>query len=273
MTDTNQTVHEELDAGWDDEHPAPVVSVRSQPPTPELEQLDAGWEHDHERSCPPRAASRITGAPISGVLSSSPAAARPAIDSIDEGWETEAAAISAPLGSAPLGSAPRPKGGSPTRKPNRKELRKLERQMRAHQAERGLENRELRKADRQELKKQRVLEQNARRELLRQQELVREQQKAAHRAERKKAKPRAAAAATPSRVPAQSAPSRVPAQSAPGAPNRAARRAKSGLAVSTTVANTTADSSVSAKRPLVGPFTLFIAVVLAASALSYLAIR
>lgn len=258
MTDSTNHANEDLDAGWDHDVPTPVASIKSLPPTPELEQLDAGWDQQSERSNP-KPLVAVSGVHASGT---SP----PALDSIDEGWDASAVGDATAKGML---------GRGKTATLGKKDRRKLERQARAHQVERGLENREQRKAERRELAQQRAASLDAERATVRKKELERKQQKAAKRNAQKntlkdpqkslksEVKPAAAAIATASAV--------NPSQPTANAPNRAERRAKSSKTPAVGPTRSKASTSPALQSALFGPFTIFIAVILAAALLSYFA--
>ncbi len=254
MTDSTNHANEDLDAGWDHDVPTPGASVQSLPPTPELEQIDAGWDQHSERSNPkPQVA--VSGVHASGTT-------RPTLDSIDEGWD--ATAVGQATAKGILGRSKKAALG-------KKDRRKLERKARAHQVERVLENREQRKAERRELAQQRAASLNAERETRRKKELERKLQKAAKRDAQKhpqmslkpEAKPVAATLSRPNAA--------NPNQPTANAPNRAERRAKSSKAQTVNPTHAMASTSPAVQKALLGPFTIFIAVILAAALLSYFA--
>jgi hypothetical protein len=207
------------------------------------DELDAGWDED-------------VPATSANIQSTLPAAD---LEKIDAGWD-------APDDDG-SGDAPGNASGKRGKALGKKDRRKVERQARAHQAERDLENRKSRKAERRVFAEQRAAELAAQRETHRQQELERKQQKAARRAEQQKSvpKPTPAGSAKPASVMPTIAKSAV-------TPNRAERRAKSSNALKPSTS--TGGTLVAPKKKYaVGPFALFIGVVLVASILSYLFIH
>lgn len=260
MTDPTQPPPDELDSGWDDQGPAPVPSVLSIPPTTVLAALDEGWDAQ-----PPTDTSEARAEKLS--VSSRPIAI--AVEAIDAGWEG-AEADCAP--SLPAMDATEHRVAKKSL--SKKDRRKLDREARAHQAARDLENRAQRKASRKELAERRSAVEKAERE--KRAELVRERQEQ-RAASRSAAKQRAKQAKEAKIAPKSTiAPSQISEDSSQSVQtrdrslNRATRRskpAKSAQNLPLAVAKT------APKKPAIGPFALFITVVLAASLLSYYFIR
>jgi hypothetical protein len=215
--------------------------------------LDTGWD-DAE----PAAAATIQSLPPAADL-----------EQIDAGWDASEldggkAADSNARTSSELVQQRNQKNLS------KKDRRALERQARAHQASRDLENRLHRKEARRELAKQRTADQDHQHDLLRQQELERKRQQATRRTDSKPTKPAPKPASADVLEPAtQSAPSPNGAT-----PNRAERRRKSRGASTVELANVSRPAAtVPARKPAVGTFVLFIGVVFVLSTLSYFLIR
>jgi hypothetical protein len=248
MVDSTHHANDDLDAAWDSDAPVPSIApVQSLPPSPELEQLDAGWDQQTERSNP-KPAPPLSGAPASGTLPLP-------LDSIDEGWDADdeldpIAAIAADHAKKAALS--------------KKDRRRLERDARAHQVERVHENRIQRKAERRELAQQRASEIDAKREAERKQQLERKQKKSAKRASRIQA----TVAAKPAPTSVAAAP---PDHPTVATPNRAERRAKARSRLAAEAPKPTPPSLAAKQKPLMGPFAIFMAVILAASLLSYYA--
>lgn len=248
MADSTHHANDDLDAAWDSDVPVPPITpVQSLPPSPELEQLDAGWDQQSERANP-KPSPPLSGAPASGTQ-------RLPLDSIDEGWdandELNPAAVTA-------------SGHAKQATLSKKDRRRLQRDARAHQVERVHENRVQRKAERRELAQQRATEVDAKREVEQKQRLERKQKSSAKRAARKQATP--AEKPAPTTVVAS-----PPDQPAVAAPNRAERRAKARSKLAAESPRPTTPSLAAKKKPLVGPFAIFMAVIVAASVLSYYA--
>lgn len=235
MTDPTKSNPDELDAGWDvSPVPNPSPPVQSQPPTAVLAAIDEGW--DPPEPMPDRVSSS------QGATPNRPAHQPPVI-------------------------------GEKPRLLSKKDRRRLEREARAHQVARDEENRKQRKAERQQLTEQRASELEAEREQLRQREQEQKLERAARRAKSKHAKSKQPKSQNKVAPPTELQPVPVMSeQTQPGAPNRAARRAKS--ASNAAVSRPMGAPSASAKKQYaIGPFALFIGVVLVASLLSYYFIR
>lgn len=227
------------------------------------DDLDAGWDDSkptNERVC----------AAIPG----------PAIGDIDAGWDlvVVGAAVGSPIFEAAAVDANvrRAKARAVPTSPKKKQLRVLERQARAHQLKRDSEARAKRKASPN-------TQGNEQRGLV----VDRQPPAASHgpsaeehsimsnpqpKGSKRKTK---AAKKTEHKAspPVSESVSQVTQSSSAAGTNRAMRRAGTApLAVSRS-ASTHAEQLRSTKRPAIGPFTLFIGVVLVASIFSYLFIR